>query len=286
MPVVGCCCLGCCKTVGNVMSFAFTNKDDLIHCAGDYEYIDIVGSSLAGDAVSERLIVEIDFQGQFEIARPTSHYKALFQALPSVYVGTPCRLQQILDVMAEAVKRSLKKKGMFLPPWRKPEYMNAKWFAAYRRTTNGAPESKKTKESVLRDISFVALTGPAWDKKFINEMELQFEKAGSRQPLKAVENGVQPPAEIQKASEKKVPTEGAEPEGKVHGANLLKHLWKDAKDVIIVEIPEIDDMDWHPPALLPRSPVQRNVATGLSTILREAGLTSNNQQTVPLAMAA
>lgn len=230
--------------------------------------------------------MEIDFQGQFEIARPTSHYKALFQALPAVYVGTPCRLQQILDVMAEAVKRSLKKKGMFLPPWRKPEYMNAKWFAAYRRTTNGAPESKKTKESVFRDISVVALTGPAWDKKFINEMELQFEKAGSRQPLKEVENGVQPPAEVQKASEQKAPTSGAEPEGKVHGANLLKHLWKDAKDVIIVEIPEIDDMDWHPPALLPRSPVQRKVATGLSTILREAGLTSNNQQTVPLAMAA
>uniref|UniRef100_A0A0D9VR79 Uncharacterized protein n=1 Tax=Leersia perrieri TaxID=77586 RepID=A0A0D9VR79_9ORYZ len=50
-------------------------------------------------------------------------------ALPPLFVGSPGRLGQIVTVVAEAVRQSLRKKGLHVPPWRKPEYMRAKWLS-------------------------------------------------------------------------------------------------------------------------------------------------------------
>lgn len=231
---------------------------------GDYEYIDVVFAGLDGS--QERIIVDIDFQSQFEIARPTSQYKHVYQALPAVYVGITDRLLQILNLMAEAVKRSLKKKGMFLPPWRKPEYVKAKWFSSYKRTTNEASQSKNAKDAagsgIASNISLVAVRSTDWDKKFTSEMERQFEKAGARHVPKEV----------------KIVEEEAEPEGVVRGANNLKHRWTDFKSDIPREIQEVDNMDWQPPALLPRASQRRSASTGLTLVLREAGLIGDNRK--------
>ncbi|KAG0558354.1 hypothetical protein KC19_10G022000 [Ceratodon purpureus] len=234
---------------------------------GDYEYIDVVFARL--DGPEARLIVDIDFQGQFEIARPTSQYKHVYQALPAVYVGTSDRLLQIVNVMSEAVKRSLKKKGMFLPPWRKPEYVKAKWFSSYKRTTNGSPQSKDSVDSdIMSNMSMVAMRNTEWDKKFTNEMEREFEKAGSRQ-----------------VTRDEVKNEDAEPEGVVRGANRLKHLWADVKSDVPREIHELDNMDWQPPALLPRASTRRSTSTGLTLVLREAGLIGSSRQSNNLVAA-
>ncbi|KAL6894252.1 hypothetical protein ACP4OV_008350 [Aristida adscensionis] len=96
--------------------------------AGEHEYIDaVVGKEAA------RLIVEVDFRSQFELARSTKAYRAALQALPSLFVGTPERLGKIVGVVAEAARQSLKKKGLHIPPWRKPEYMRAKWLSPHAR---------------------------------------------------------------------------------------------------------------------------------------------------------
>ncbi|KVH88480.1 Protein of unknown function DUF506, plant [Cynara cardunculus var. scolymus] len=47
---------------------------------------------------------------------------------------TADRLQQILSIVSEAAKLSLKKEGMHIPPWRKFEYMRSKWLSAHIRT--------------------------------------------------------------------------------------------------------------------------------------------------------
>jgi uncharacterized protein (TIGR01615 family) len=227
---------------------------------GDYEYIDVVFASL--DGPQARVIVDIDFQCQFEIARPSSQYKHVYQALPAVYVGTTDRLLQIVNVMSEAVKRSLKKKGMLLPPWRKPEYVKAKWFSSYKRTTNESPQSKDSAD-IMSNISLVAVRSTEWDKQFTNEMEREFEKAGSRQVTKEM---------------KKDRVEEAEPEDVVRGANRLTHLWTDVKSDVPREIHELDNMDWQPPALLPRASTRRSPSTGLTSILREAGLIGDNRR--------
>lgn len=96
--------------------------------AGEYEYIDVI---VEGD----RLLIDIDFRSEFEVARSTGAYKAVLQSLPYIYVGKSDRLGQIVSIVSEAAKQSLKKKGMPFPPWRKAEYVRAKWLSPCTRTT-------------------------------------------------------------------------------------------------------------------------------------------------------
>lgn len=112
------------------------------HPAGDYEYIDVI---IGG----ERLLIDIDFRSEFEIARSTKSYKAILQLIPYIFVGNPCRLQRIVSIISEAAKQSLKKKGMPVPPWRKAEYVKAKWLSPHIRASSLSslgpdPESKHT----------------------------------------------------------------------------------------------------------------------------------------------
>lgn len=99
--------------------------------AGEYEYIDVI-------AEGERVIIDVDFRSEFEIARPTGGYKLILQSLPLIFVGRSDRLQQIVSIASEAANQSLKKKGMHVPPWRKVEYMRAKWLSSHTRTTAAA----------------------------------------------------------------------------------------------------------------------------------------------------
>ncbi|CAA6662767.1 unnamed protein product [Spirodela intermedia] len=96
--------------------------------AGEYEYLDVIVNG-----GGERLIVDLDFRSEFEIARSTKSYRAALQALPMIFVGREDRLVEIIAVMSEAARQSLKKKGLHVPPWRKPEYMRAKWLSPSRR---------------------------------------------------------------------------------------------------------------------------------------------------------
>ncbi|MCO5567703.1 hypothetical protein L7F22_021397 [Adiantum nelumboides] len=119
--------------------------------AGDYEYIDVLpeGSKLGADMASSstrfapppapvhRLIVDIDFRAQFEIARPSREYSRLLEAVPRVFVGRAEQVKQVVRMMSQAAKRSLRVRGLMVPPWRKHRYMQAKWLSPiYRRTTN------------------------------------------------------------------------------------------------------------------------------------------------------
>lgn len=124
--------------------------------AGDYEYIDVVFEDSSGRC--ERIVIDVDFKGQFEVARPTAHYGALVQALPSVFVGRTDQIHRIVDIMSEAVKASLKMRGMHLPPWRKLEYMRAKWLASYKRKTKWGRslDGSSDSGSEVSDVSLVA----------------------------------------------------------------------------------------------------------------------------------
>ncbi|KAJ7569701.1 hypothetical protein O6H91_01G089200 [Diphasiastrum complanatum] len=100
---------------------------------GAHEYIDVYRDDSAIDSSYDRVIIDIEFSEQFEIARPTRQYRAVFELLPTLFVGRADRLEQILAIMCEAAKLSLKKKHIHLPPWRTLEYMQAKWFFSYTR---------------------------------------------------------------------------------------------------------------------------------------------------------
>ncbi|KAG8636757.1 hypothetical protein MANES_15G034600v8 [Manihot esculenta] len=105
------------------------------HPAGEYEYVDV---NIGG----ERLLIDIDFRSEFEIARSTGAYKAILQSLPYIFVGKWDRLGQILSIVSEAANQSLKKKGMHFPPWRRAEYMRAKWLSPFTRQNDAISNTK------------------------------------------------------------------------------------------------------------------------------------------------
>ncbi|KAG6516189.1 uncharacterized protein LOC121973776 [Zingiber officinale] len=103
--------------------------------AGSYEYVDVVTEEEDG----QRYIVELSFAAEFEVARgEKGDYKGVTAALPEVAVARPEELLQVVRVAGKAARRSLEAEGLHVPPWRKTQYMAAKWLGPYRRTTNGA----------------------------------------------------------------------------------------------------------------------------------------------------
>ncbi|KAK7303369.1 hypothetical protein RJT34_14273 [Clitoria ternatea] len=103
--------------------------------AGDYEYIDV-------NYLGKRYIVEVSLDAEFEIARPTNQYSSMLDVFPLVFVGKVEELKQVVGLMCTAIKGSMKKMKLHVPPWRRNVYMQAKWFSAYKRTTNAVATRK------------------------------------------------------------------------------------------------------------------------------------------------
>ncbi|XVF83686.1 hypothetical protein PTKIN_Ptkin16aG0510500 [Pterospermum kingtungense] len=97
---------------------------------GDHEYIDVVNYN---NGSSERLIIDIDFRSHFEIARAVDCYDRILNSLPVVYVGSLTTLKQLLQLMVEAARSSLKQNSMPFPPWRSLAYLQSKWHSPYQR---------------------------------------------------------------------------------------------------------------------------------------------------------
>ncbi|XXG87191.1 hypothetical protein AAC387_Pa11g1939 [Persea americana] len=100
---------------------------------GDYDYIDIMMEEESGNPL--RLIVDIDFKSQFELARPTSTYGQLFNTLPTIFVGSEDKLCEIISLLCTVAKHSLKERGLHIPPWRKASYMRSKWLSCCQKVS-------------------------------------------------------------------------------------------------------------------------------------------------------
>lgn len=111
------------------------------HPVGEHAYIDVLLPAASDRGARERVLVDVDFRSAFEVARPTKAYRALLQRLPAVFVGKDDRLRLLVAAAADAARASLKKRGLHLPPWRKPEYMRAKWLSPYHREAPVAEEA-------------------------------------------------------------------------------------------------------------------------------------------------
>ncbi|KAK7247559.1 hypothetical protein RIF29_42444 [Crotalaria pallida] len=104
--------------------------------AGEYEYIEVITED-ENYANPMRLIVDIDFRSQFELARPTQHYKELTDSLPVIFVGTENKLCKITSILCSAAKQCLREKGLHVPPWRTTAYMQSKWLSRCHNKENG-----------------------------------------------------------------------------------------------------------------------------------------------------
>ncbi|CAA7014004.1 unnamed protein product [Microthlaspi erraticum] len=103
--------------------------------AGEHEYIEIVdrSGSKKGDM---RVVIELSFRAEFEIAKGGEEYKRLISRLPEVYVGKTERLRSLIKILCMAGKKCLRDKKMHMAPWRKHKYMQAKWLGTCDRSTS------------------------------------------------------------------------------------------------------------------------------------------------------
>ncbi|EOA35608.1 hypothetical protein CARUB_v10020822mg [Capsella rubella] len=108
----------------------------VFRCTRTYEYIDVmVKGDGDGDDLSKlrRVIVDLDFKCQFELAKQTKAYKDMTELLPTVFVATEERLRRVVSLVCGEMKKSMKKEGMSRPPWRTSRYMQSKWLPENRR---------------------------------------------------------------------------------------------------------------------------------------------------------
>lgn len=129
--------------------------------AGSYEFLDVYASTSPENAASaagqRRYIVDPDFASQFEIARPTEEFSAVIRSLQGVLVGRAEEVKAVVRAASEAAKRSMRKRGLHLPPWRSYRYMQNKWLSGCRRTSHHLPPAGR--EVVAVNCRAVGLSG-------------------------------------------------------------------------------------------------------------------------------
>ncbi|GMI99693.1 hypothetical protein like AT4G32480 [Hibiscus trionum] len=102
--------------------------------SGEYTYLEVLDKSnpKKGDV---RVVIELNFRAEFEMARANEDYNKLIARLPELFVGKSERLKALIKILCVAAKKCMKEKKMHLAPWRKHKYMQAKWLGTYERTT-------------------------------------------------------------------------------------------------------------------------------------------------------
>ncbi|KAI4296755.1 hypothetical protein L6164_036683 [Bauhinia variegata] len=103
--------------------------------SGEHNFVDVIDSSSSKKG-NVRVIIELNFRGEFEMARANEDYNRLVRRLPEVFVGKAERLTNLIKILCMAGKKCMKEKRMHMGPWRKHRYMQAKWLGPCERNTS------------------------------------------------------------------------------------------------------------------------------------------------------
>ncbi|XP_054807420.1 uncharacterized protein LOC129309749 [Prosopis cineraria] len=141
--------------------------------AGEYEFIEVINEDENGRR--ERLIVDIDFRSQFELARPTQDYREMIDSVPVIFVGNEDRLCKIISLLCSAAKQSLRQKGLHVPPWRTNGYMQSKWLSGCHKET----ENPRKDYRVARDQSGCGDETGKWVPPMVKPKKMDMASAGS-----------------------------------------------------------------------------------------------------------
>ncbi|XP_052200926.1 uncharacterized protein LOC127807265 [Diospyros lotus] len=105
--------------------------------SGEHTFLDVVSSSSKKAEI--KVIIELNFRAEFEVARASEEYKQLIGGMPEVFIGKVERLQSLIKILCSAAKKSMKENKMHMGPWRKQRYMQAKWLRSCERIATAAP---------------------------------------------------------------------------------------------------------------------------------------------------
>ncbi|TVU28283.1 hypothetical protein EJB05_19794, partial [Eragrostis curvula] len=121
-------------------------KSSSVPAPGAHEYVDV---TTGPSASSPRYIVEVNVASEFDIARPSAEYRDLLRALPPVLVATPEAFERVAAAMCAAAADSIRRAGMHLAPWRRAQYVQAKWSSQYERVVGLTPVAKAEKREEI-----------------------------------------------------------------------------------------------------------------------------------------
>ncbi|KAJ6728579.1 hypothetical protein OIU74_006604 [Salix koriyanagi] len=108
--------------------------------AGEHTFMDVIDNSVSKRG-EVRVIIELNFREEFEMAKASEEYSQLAHKLPEVFVGKVERLNSVIKILCVAAKKCMKEKKMHLGPWRKQRYMQAKWLAKTCERATSTPPS-------------------------------------------------------------------------------------------------------------------------------------------------
>ncbi|XP_057433434.1 uncharacterized protein LOC130726215 [Lotus japonicus] len=108
--------------------------------SGEHSFLDVIDNTNSKKGVV-RVMIELNFRAEFEMAKGSEDYNRLVRKLPEVFVGKVERLSNVIKILCMAAKRCMKEKKMHLGPWRKHRYMQAKWLGPCERNTSTTPLS-------------------------------------------------------------------------------------------------------------------------------------------------
>ncbi|XP_028795366.1 uncharacterized protein LOC114750894 [Neltuma alba] len=104
--------------------------------SGEHNFVDVVDTTSSNKGEVIRVIVELNFRAEFEMARASKEYNRLVRRLPEVFVGKVEKLRTLIKIMCMAAKRCMKENKMHMGPWRKQSYMQSKWLGPCERNTS------------------------------------------------------------------------------------------------------------------------------------------------------
>lgn len=102
--------------------------------SGEHIYLEVMDKSSSKKAEIIRIVIELSFRGEFEMARASEEYKRLVRRLPEIFVGKSERLKTLVKILCGAAKKCMKDKKIHMGPWRKYKYVQAKWFGTCERS--------------------------------------------------------------------------------------------------------------------------------------------------------
>ncbi|XP_045815115.1 uncharacterized protein LOC123908502 [Trifolium pratense] len=103
-----------------------------------------------------RVMIEVNFKAEFEMAKGSDEYKKLIKKLPEIFVGKEERLSNLIKILCIAAKKCMKDKKMHMGPWRKQKYMEAKWLGPCERNTSTTSNSIGYAERIITKPKFKA----------------------------------------------------------------------------------------------------------------------------------
>ncbi|RDX63092.1 hypothetical protein CR513_58516, partial [Mucuna pruriens] len=103
--------------------------------SGEHTYLEVTDNLSNSKRGAVKVVIELNFRAEFEMARANEEYNKLIMRLPEVFVGKAERLRALVKIMCSAAKKCMKENNMHIGPWRKHKYMQAKWFGTCQSST-------------------------------------------------------------------------------------------------------------------------------------------------------